>query len=157
MTSLPQVTYDRIKAVIEADELKYVVDENDGEIGIGFDNLLVWIKLDEHVLRLYAIWRGDLVGAEAIEKAKHFCNRINRDLILPKTVVFSGESTNTETSEGAVPTAKFMFEASLPIEKGLTDEQISAQYGIGMRSIMNTVEKVEEEYASLITWSEEEK
>lgn len=136
--SIPTVTYERVKAIIDKQELKYIVDENDNEIGIGFEDILVWVNINERVMRMYGVLRGQCTTPAIANELTHYANHLNKTHLLPK-VITRGQGNETE------PT-KLIFESNLPIECGLNDTQLNNFFDMTMGSFFNTIEKVQEAY-----------
>lgn len=145
--SLPQVSYDRIKAVLDDEELNYQMDENDGEVGVAFEDLIVWINCGENVLRFYAFWRAQIEDQSVMDSLAQLAHSCNSEMPIPKVVVL-GEGT-TESS------GKLSMEYSVPISSGLTDEQLASHFVTAMRSFYHVSEKAEKEFPQLVTWEKE--
>lgn len=145
---LPQVSYERIKAMLDSEELKYKTDENDGELGVAFENLIVWIGCDEQVLRFYAFWRAQAEDEANFNGFMELAYSCNSELLVPKVIVM-GEGT-------AEAPAKLSMEYYIPISSGLTDKQLNTHFVTAMRAFTSVAEKAEEEFPQLITWKQEE-
>lgn len=146
--SLPQVSYDRIKAMLDEEKLNYEMDKNDGEIGIAFEDLVVWINCTEKVLRFYAFWRAQTEEQKVRNELAELAHSCNSEMSVPKVVLF-GEG-NTQTP------AKLSMEYSVPISTGLTDSQLASHFVVAMRSFYRVIGKAEEKFPELITWEKEE-
>lgn len=145
---LPQVSYDRIKAVLDAENLNYEMDENDGEIGVSFEDLIVWINCGEKVVRFYAFWRAQIENQQTFEALAQLAHGCNSEMAIPKVVVV-GEGTPEAP-------AKLSMEYSVPTTSGLSDKQLSSHFITAMRSFYQVTGKAEEEFPQLVTWEKEE-
>lgn len=145
--ALPTVTYDRMKAVLEEEELNYGVQDS-GELAFGFDALMVWINVDDRTLRTTGAWRGSSTNDEDGATIRAFCHQVNSSQNFPKAYP---QGDGTEDTPYI-----FVMEHSVPLTQGLTDEQLRAYFSATMGMFFGTIEDLEKELPHLVTWSEEE-
>lgn len=118
--ALPEVTMERLEAAVKRAGLNYKIDENDGELGFGFDDLVVWLNLNQQEgWRTYAIWRPEFAGEEVISTVLDAVNQVNATLVIPKSMLRISE-------ENGVLNSRVIFENCTPVFFGLSDEQIFA-------------------------------
>ena len=144
---LPSVTYDRMRAVLEEEELNYDVQDS-GELVCGFEQLIVWMNIDERTLRTTGAWRGSSTSDEDGAAIRAFCHQVNSNQNFPKTYP---QGDGTEDTPYI-----FIMEHSVPCTQGLSDEQLRDYFRTTMGMFFSTIEDVEKELPHLVTWSEEE-
>lgn len=145
---LPKMTYDRVTAVLDRMELKYEVDPNDGEIGLGFDNMFVWINVSDHVLRMTCVWRCMSQDPQDAINLLEFVNDSNSSRSLPKAYVRGDGSEEDPFGIG--------MENSAPVAEGFTDEQFDYYLDASMGTFIGVIEDLEKQFPHLVTWMDEE-
>ncbi|WP_165867018.1 YbjN domain-containing protein [Schaalia canis] len=145
--ALPTVTYDRMRALLDEEELNYGVQES-GELTFGFTPLMVWINIDDRTLRTTGVWRGSSTTEEDGATIRAFCHKVNSSQNFPKSY------PQGDGSEDAPYI--FVMEHSVPLTQGLNDEQLKDYFNATMGMFFGTIEDLEKELPHLVTWSEEE-
>lgn len=142
----PRITVDRLERIIKQEELVYEVDPNDGEVGLGFQDIAVWFNITEDLVRAYAFWRGELSTAEDVQNAFFVANTLNGKLITPKVLVHSDEEQQH---------AKFIFEHTVLNQPGFSDEQLLAYFRTELSTFTRAAEECAQAFPNLVTWSTE--
>lgn len=135
----PPITIERLEALVKAEGLKYIIGD-DGELGIGFDELSIWFNCSDKWFRPYAYWRYRPTTKEQLDKAVTTANELNRSLLMPKVIV----PQSTETVN--VP---IVLEAALPAEVGYSDDQMAATFQAVMSSFFNAAAALKEKLPEL--------
>lgn len=145
--ALPTVTYDRMRVVLEEEELNYSVQDS-GELAFAFPSLMVWIAIDDRTLRATGVWRGSSTDDEDGAGIRDFCHRVNSNQNFPKTY---------PQGDGAEDTPYiFVMEHSVPLTQGLSEGQLREYFNSSMGMFFGTIKDLEKELPHLVTWSEEE-
>ncbi|MBV7363272.1 YbjN domain-containing protein [Actinomycetaceae bacterium TAE3-ERU4] len=145
---LPLVTEERVIKELEREGLKYFKDDSDGEIGIGFEDIIIWVNLSEKVMRLYGFWRGTLTTPEDFERAIYLVTDANSDLVAPKQILIRDEKNDQS--------GRIMLEISQLIAEGMTDAQLSAHIRRSFTLIFRATETLVKEFPHVIDWEMEE-
>ncbi len=145
--TLPAVTYDRLKQVLADEDLNYEVDENDGELMIGFPNCVFFMNVNEFTWRTTALWRGIATDADTVEALRMFVHNANSTRSFPKAYV-GGEATEENP-------AKVLGETNCLIKEGLNDEQLVSNFHNAMGSLFALFTELESEFPQLVVWTEE--
>lgn len=145
---LPKMTYDRVTALLDRLELEYEIDPNDGEVGIAFLNMIVWVNVDDHVTRTSGVWRGSSQDPQDVARFLEFVNESNSQRSLPKAFVRGEGSEENPFGIG--------LENSVPAAEGLSDEQFEYYFDATMGTFFAVAEDLEKQFPHLVTWSEEE-
>lgn len=145
---LPKMTYDRVTALLDRLELEYEVDPNDGEIGLGFENMVVWVNVDDHVTRMSGVWRYATRVPEDAARLLEFVNNSNSSRSIPKIFVRGDGSEENPFGIG--------LENSVPAAEGLSDEQFEYYFDATMGTFIGVIEELEEQFPDMVTKSEEE-
>ncbi|MBI8999417.1 YbjN domain-containing protein [Corynebacterium sp. CCM 9185] len=140
--ALPMVTHARVESFLRSEELNFDRDE-DGDIVVGFQDIIFFITIEDNLLRVAGWWRGELTDDDAVERAVTAANMLNRDLVIPKTVV-AGNGPNV------------IFENALQTSEGLTDDQLNAYLVGSLQSSFHAASKLAEDLPDLLPATEEE-
>lgn len=143
---LPEVTHDRVKLLLEAEELKYEVTD-DERLVVHFESLIAFMRVTENLLLITGLWRADIVAQEDVEQAYLLVNKINTERTLPKAYV----EDPTEEGSGSI-----VFEFNLPIDDGLSDEQLQAAFRNAMGSFFGAEAELAEALPHLVTCTVED-
>ena len=144
---LPAVTADRVRAVLDAEGFKYQFDEDNSKFVVHFTELVAVVVISDRLFSIQTLWRGDFVTDEDIEKSHLVCNSINSRFSFPKVYPVPPK----QDVSGSIA-----MEFQMPVEDGVTDDQLEAFFNCGMRACFMAEEEIAESFPHLVTWSEEE-
>lgn len=108
--ALAKVTLDRIESWVKDQDLKYDIDQ-DGDVRIGFTEVILFIHQEGDLLRLQGYWYTQFEEGTDLERVREAVNTLNSQLLFPKCILNKGQST-------------VVFEIAALVHEKMTDEQL---------------------------------
>ncbi|WKD61740.1 hypothetical protein CCICO_08655 [Corynebacterium ciconiae DSM 44920] len=144
--SLPPVTYDRMKQVLENANLNYEVTES-GQPYFGFEEFVCFVEVSENYLTLLAYLSGRLYGDEQMTKAVQLASSYTSNVFVPRVCV---SGVGTQDAPGVMT-----MDTAFPLGAGMTDEQLQIFFDSTMQAYGEALATLSQEMPSVVSVQEE--
>ncbi|OKL50344.1 YbjN domain-containing protein [Boudabousia marimammalium] len=146
--TLAPLTQERLTNFLTtSEELRFAIDD-DGEIGIPFDEVIVWITLKEQLMNLRGNIRGD-AKLEDLPRVVELVETCNRERTGPKAYWAVGED------EDGNQVVHLAAECTMALTEW-TDEQLKNFFHVSMGQLISYAQHLTEELPYLVEKEEDQ-
>lgn len=130
----PQISQQRVKEWLKTHDLNFDVDD-DGDLRVGFDEVIFFIHTKEELLRVQGYWPGQFDPATDRERVLEVVNKLNTQTLMPKAMI-NGSS------------GRIIFEFAIA-DRSFSDERLANILGNTFSATFKAVQTVEEQLPDL--------